>query len=362
MQSVKVRLRKPRRVFTFLSDDIALRRDDACVVKSDRGLEYGVCVLPPEDCSKETESRYKMNVLRKATYHDKTTFDRTVEDEARAKKTCAGMIARRKLAMKLVDVEYTFDRKKIIFYFTADERVDFRELVRDLAHDLKARIELRHIQVRDEAKMLGAIGTCGRELCCTTWLRDFAPISMKMAKRQNLSLNPAKISGQCGRLMCCLAYENDQYTREKKVRKVQEKKPEDLAAIRDKMEAQPTEAVETLSESALTDVVQEHERPPSESTGRQEAAPDTAPAAESRPEAAPQKSRPDRPPQREQQRPSQPPRGDRPAGEAGPSKPAEGTSGEEGTRKRRRRRRRRRPKGDGSSSGSGSGGSSSGSS
>jgi len=121
--------------------------------------------------------------------------------------------------MKLVDVEYTFDRRKVVFYFTAEQRVDFRELVRDLAHTLKARIELRHIQVRDQAKMVGGIGECGRLLCCRTWLREFMPISMKMAKRQNLSLNPEKISGQCGRLMCCLSYENDQYEAKKKKKK-----------------------------------------------------------------------------------------------------------------------------------------------
>ncbi len=211
MQTVKVRLRKPRRVFTFLCNDLHLERDQPCLVQSDRGTEWGVCVLPPEPCPPEMERRYSMRVLRKVSWRDEETLEWMVTEEAKAVSICAKEIEKHKLPMKLVDAEYTFDKRKIIFYFTADDRVDFRELVRDLAHHLRTRIELRHIQVRDEAKMVGGIGGCGRELCCTTWLNDFKPISMRMAKRQNLSLNPSKISGQCGRLLCCLAYENDQY-------------------------------------------------------------------------------------------------------------------------------------------------------
>jgi hypothetical protein len=154
--------------------------------------------------------------VRKVNHSDESTYRQIQEEEAKAKGLCAQRIRDHKLPMKLVDVEYTFDRHKVIFYFTAADRVDFRQLVRDLAQDLKTRIELRHIQVRDEAKLTGGIGMCGRELCCSTWLREFKPISMKMAKRQNLSLNPSKISGQCGRLLCCLSYENEMYKERKR--------------------------------------------------------------------------------------------------------------------------------------------------
>jgi cell fate regulator YaaT (PSP1 superfamily) len=185
-------------------------------VRSDRGLEFGTCVVPPEPCPPEIEQRIKMNVIRKMSYHDESTYRQILVEEKKAMDLCAQKMRDRNLPMRLVDVEFSMDKRKVVFYFTAEDRVDFRELVRDLAHDLKTRIELRHIQVRDAAKMIGGIGTCGRELCCTTWLQDFMPISMKMAKRQNLSLNPTKISGQCGRLMCCISYENDMYVVEKK--------------------------------------------------------------------------------------------------------------------------------------------------
>ena len=211
MEITKIRLRKPTRVFSFVCSDIPLRRDDTCIVKSDRGMEFGICVVPPETCSDDMAERVKMQVIRKATLNDESTFHQLVYEERRAFETCAQMIRDHNLPMKLVDAEYTFDRHKVTFAFTAAERVDFRQLVRDLAQAIKARIELRHIQVRDEAKIVGGIGVCGRELCCATWLTDFKPISMKMAKRQNLSLNPTKISGQCGRLLCCLSYENEMY-------------------------------------------------------------------------------------------------------------------------------------------------------
>jgi cell fate regulator YaaT (PSP1 superfamily) len=212
MQTVKVRLRKPTRVFTFLcEEEIPLVRNEDCIVRTERGLEYGTCIVPPEPLPEAAKNRYKMNVVRKITHQDETTFHHIQMEEERALETCKIRVREHNLPMKLVDAEYTFDRHKIIFYFTAEDRVDFRQLVRDLATDLKTRIELRHIQVRDEAKIHGGIGVCGRELCCSTWLREFKPISMKMAKRQNLSLNPSKISGQCGRLLCCLSYENEQY-------------------------------------------------------------------------------------------------------------------------------------------------------
>lgn len=225
-QTIKVRLRKPTQVFEFLSKDLPICPGDGCIVRSERGLEYGICAMPPADVPPEQEKNYSMSVVRKATHNDESTFRQILADEEKAKALCEGKIEQRNLPMRLVDVEYTFDRHKVIFYFTADERVDFRELVRDLAHELKTRIELRHIQVRDKAKMVGGIGSCGRELCCATWMGDFMPISMKMAKRQNLSLNPSKISGQCGRLMCCLSYENQNYSDKKKKKNAAAQKPD----------------------------------------------------------------------------------------------------------------------------------------
>lgn len=166
-----------------------------------------------EPCSKfrESPSRPLKKVLRKAEDRDILRYEQNCEMEGYALQYCVEMIAQNKIAMKLVDVEYLFDGSKAIFYFTAEGRVDFRELVRDLARQFHTRIEMRQIGVRDEAKIVGGVGCCGHELCCATWLSDFAPISVKMAKDQNISLNPAKISGVCGRLMCCLAYEHQVY-------------------------------------------------------------------------------------------------------------------------------------------------------
>jgi cell fate regulator YaaT (PSP1 superfamily) len=211
MNVVKIRLRKPRRVFSFLCTELPLKRNETCIVLSDRGEEFGTCILPPEPCPEEMMKRFSMKVVRKVTEKDERSRTFIEEEERRALDICLKKIKERKLPMKLMDVEVTFDKRKVIFYFTADDRVDFRELVRDLAHDLRARIEMRHIQVRDEAKMVGGLGGCGRELCCSSWMNEFRPISMRMAKAQNLSLNPSKISGQCGRLLCCLSYENDRY-------------------------------------------------------------------------------------------------------------------------------------------------------
>ena len=211
LQLVKVRLRKPKRVLVFTVRDLTLERDDTCIVRTEWGLEYGVCICDPEDCAPEAAKRYTMSAVRKATSADEETVRQIEDEERQAAALCVKRIRERNLPMQVVDAEYTFDRHKVVVNFTADDRVDFRELVRDLAQDLKARIELRHIQVRDKAKIVGGLAGCGRELCCGTWLSAFMPISMKMAKKQNLSLNPSKISGQCGRLMCCLSYENDMY-------------------------------------------------------------------------------------------------------------------------------------------------------
>lgn len=264
-QLVKMRMRKPLRVYTFLSRDLPIGRYDRCVVKTERGLEFGECVVPPEECNTDEVRKYTNTVVRIASEHDLQSFDEIQSEERRARRLCFDKIRERELPMKLVECEYSFDRKKIIFYFTADDRVDFRELVKDLASEFKARIELRHIQVRDEAKIVGGIGTCGRELCCTTWMTDFMPISMKMAKRQNLSLNPTKISGQCGRLMCCLSYENDQYGRAKR-NQSEEPNPENLEMLRDEMESKGEEVASAIVEKERGERPQREGRPRSERT------------------------------------------------------------------------------------------------
>lgn len=216
MNVARVRLRKSNRVFPF-NCSVAVDRGQPCIVRTENGLEWGVCVTAPGPAQEDGEAETpESQVVRKATDEDWETFRQIIEEERKSFQTCAERIRGSGLDMKLVDVEYTFDKRKVIIYFTAELRVDFRELVRDLAHALKTRIELRHIQVRDQAKMVGGLGECGRPLCCHSWLCEFLPISMKMAKRQNLSLNPEKISGQCGRLMCCLSYENEQYDVKKK--------------------------------------------------------------------------------------------------------------------------------------------------
>jgi cell fate regulator YaaT (PSP1 superfamily) len=211
MHVAKIRLRKPPRIGLFQCDDIALQRDDTCVVQSERGQEWGQCVLPPEPAVDLTHLEKDFRVLRLANHGDINNLDIIESEEKKARHVFLSHVAKHKLDMKLVEVEYTFDRRKVVFFFTAEDRIDFRELVRELAHELRTRIELRHIQVRDEARMLGGLGCCGRPLCCASWMTEFKPISMRMAKRQDLSLNPTKISGQCGRLLCCLSHENDQY-------------------------------------------------------------------------------------------------------------------------------------------------------
>ncbi|KHE67167.1 stage 0 sporulation family protein, partial [Halobacillus sp. BBL2006] len=190
--------------------------EDYVIVETVRGIEFGKVVIANKSVDEEDVVLPLKKVIRMADDKDKVTVDENKDNASEAYRICEKKIREHKLDMNLVDVEYTFDRNKVIFYFTADGRVDFRTLVKDLASVFKTRIELRQIGVRDEAKMLGGIGPCGRMLCCSTFLGDFEPVSIKMAKDQNLSLNPAKISGLCGRLMCCLKYENDDYEIAKK--------------------------------------------------------------------------------------------------------------------------------------------------
>ena len=191
--------------------DLDIKKNDHVIVETARGVEYGTVVLAPKEVEKEKIVQPLKPVMRIATPQDDATSIENEKKEKEAYNICLEKITKHNLEMKLIDSEYTFDRNKLLFYFTADGRIDFRELVKDLAAVFRTRIELRQIGVRDETKMIGGIAICGRPLCCHTFLSDFAPVSIKMAKEQNLSLNPAKISGVCGRLMCCLKNEEEAY-------------------------------------------------------------------------------------------------------------------------------------------------------
>lgn len=208
---VGVRFKKAGKIYYFDPDKLSIEKDSHVIVETARGVEYGKVVVGQKTVGESDVVLPLKKVIRVADDRDASQVEENKKAAKNAFSICQTKIKEHKLDMKLVDVEYTFDRNKIIFYFTADGRVDFRELVKDLAAVFRTRIELRQIGVRDEAKMLGGIGPCGRLLCCSTFLGDFEPVSIKMAKDQNLSLNPAKISGLCGRLMCCLKYENDNY-------------------------------------------------------------------------------------------------------------------------------------------------------
>ena len=186
-------------------------KDEEVIVETARGMEFGIITMTETPVPEEQIVKPLRKVLRSADAKDRARYEENKAKRDQALLLCQEKVDARGLDMKLVDVEYTFDRSKIIFYFTADGRVDFRDLVKDLASVFKTRIELRQIGVRDEAKLMGGIGNCGRGLCCKEWMPDFQPVSIKMAKTQNLSLNPTKISGMCGRLMCCLKFENDIY-------------------------------------------------------------------------------------------------------------------------------------------------------
>jgi cell fate regulator YaaT (PSP1 superfamily) len=209
---VQVEFKGERTDYFVNTNNLPIDVGDYVVVQVERGRDMGKIVRSGPDVGKITHVRpVTQEVLRKASDADMTTFEENKRKEMEARKVCEEKIAARGLKMKLVDVEYLLDGSKITFFFTADERVDFRELVKDLAAIYKTRIELRQIGVRDEAKRLGGIGSCGRKYCCTTFLQEFEPVTLKMARDQSLSVSPTKISGACGRLMCCLAYERDYY-------------------------------------------------------------------------------------------------------------------------------------------------------
>ncbi len=208
---VGVRFRQAGKMYYFDPKSLDLSRGSHVIVETTRGVEYGTVIFGPSGVTDDEVKLPLKKVIRIATPEDDEVEKQNREKEREAYKICQEKIQKHNLDMKLVAAEYTFDNNKLLFYFTADGRVDFRELVKDLAGEFRTRIELRQIGVRDENKILGSIGICGRPLCCSTYLSDFAPVSIKMAKEQNLSLNPTKISGTCGRLMCCLKNEQETY-------------------------------------------------------------------------------------------------------------------------------------------------------
>ena len=208
---IGVRFRAAGKIYYFDPADRQIKIGDHVIVETARGIEYGYVVLGNREVDETKVIPPLKSVIRMATDEDRAIEAKNKEKEKEAFKICQEKIKKHNLEMKLIDAEYTFDNNKVLFYFTADGRIDFRELVKDLASVFKTRIELRQVGVRDETKILGGIGICGRPLCCHSYLSEFIPVSIKMAKEQNLSLNPTKISGVCGRLMCCLKNEEETY-------------------------------------------------------------------------------------------------------------------------------------------------------
>ena len=211
IEVVGIKFRNAGKIYYFLPKNLDLKKGDHVIVETAVGVEYGEVALEKKQVTDDQVKKPVKEIMRKANEKDDKKYAENQEKEKKAFQTCKEKIKKHGLEMKLIKVEYTFDGKKIMFYFTADGRVDFRELVKDLASVFRTRIELRQVGVRDEAKLIGGIGMCGRELCCSTFLPSFAPVTIKMAKEQNLSLNPTKISGICGRLMCCLKNEQESY-------------------------------------------------------------------------------------------------------------------------------------------------------
>lgn len=211
-----IRFKNASKLYYFDPDGMDVKQGIDVVVETARGIEYGTVVVANKEFDETKLNTPLRKVLRIATEEDTKIYNEKYEKKDEALAICREKIEKHNLDMRLVDVEYTFDRTKLVFYFTSEGRVDFRDLVKELAAHFKTRIELRQVGIRDEAKMIGGMGSCGRCLCCSSWLTEFQPVSIKMAKIQNLSLNPSKISGICGRLMCCLKYENDIYLELKK--------------------------------------------------------------------------------------------------------------------------------------------------
>lgn len=208
---IGVRFKKPGKIYFFDPGNLEINKNDNVIVETTMGEEIGIVIVPKREIQEEKMATPLKKVIRVANKNDLDSLEKYKKKEPEALRICKEKIKKYKLDMNLIDVEYKFDGSKILFYFTADGRIDFRELVKDLASVFRTRIELRQIGVRDEVKRIGGNGVCGRELCCCTFLNNFETVSIKMAKEQNIALNPSKISGNCGRLMCCLKYESDVY-------------------------------------------------------------------------------------------------------------------------------------------------------
>ena len=239
---VGVQFKKTGKIYFFDPGELTINNNDCVIVETSQGEEYGRVVVVNRNMPEEKIVKPLKKVVRVATYKDTKHYEENKEKEKEALKICEEKVKEHNLDMTLTDVEYKFDNSKLLFYFTADGRIDFRDLVKDLAAIFKTRIELRQIGVRDEVKRLGGLGVCGRELCCCSFLNDFETVSIKMAKEQNMSLNPSKISGNCGRLMCCLKYEQNVY--EDKLKKL----PKVGAIVKTEDGEGTVEGVETLKE------------------------------------------------------------------------------------------------------------------
>ena len=333
---VSIKFRDAGKQYDFNAQNLELNRGTEVIVETDRGRALGKVVAPPREILRTEAPEGIKNIIRIASDEDRALARTNAARESEAFRFCQQRIQERKMEMKLVRAEYLFDGSKIIFYFTADGRVDFRELVKDLAHHFHTRIEMRQIGVRDEAKLTGGIGICGRELCCCTFLTDFTPVSVKMAKEQGLALNPNKISGQCGRLLCCLSYEFETYCSMKKClpkcgRKVQMEGRE--GEIVDQNVLAQTVTVR-LGDGKKIEVPADHlenrPAPPAEAPSRQR------PKSE---EVPPQRERP----KRRAVPPAPEPVAEKPVIPPPPEKGAEGESAEQ-TESRKRSRRRRRPR------------------
>lgn len=254
---IGVRFRNAGKIYYFDPLDLDIEVGQNVIVETARGIEYGHVLIAPREVDNSNVIQPLKAVIRLATPEDDEIEQKNKEKEKDAFKICLEKIAKHKLQMKLIDAEYTFDNNKVLFYFTADGRIDFRELVKDLASVFKTRIELRQIGVRDETKIMGGYGICGRQLCCHTFLSEFAPVSIKMAKEQNLSLNPTKISGCCGRLLCCLNYENEHYV-ESNRRAKEEARAAREAAAREKELAASLDAAAYPDEKEEVVTLDEH--------------------------------------------------------------------------------------------------------
>ena len=239
---VGVRFKKPGKIYFFDPNGLEIAKNIYVIVDTASGEEYGEVVIPTRHIPEEKLVKPLKNVIRIATDADKRHHEKNKQQEKEAFNVCLGLIKKHKLEMNLTDVEYKFDNSKLLFYFTAEGRIDFRDLVKDLAATYRTRIELRQIGVRDEVKRIGGNGVCGRELCCCSFLTNFETVSIKMAKEQNISLNPGKISGNCGRLMCCLKYEQEVY--EEKLNRL----PKIGAIVKTEDGEGSVEGIETLKE------------------------------------------------------------------------------------------------------------------